>query len=147
MIVDIRNQYEYDIGHFQNARNLETFTYSETWSSLDKLFNKKVTSIEETEIIGQKQKPIYMYCTGGIRCEKASAYLVAKGYENVFQLQGGIHRYLETFPDGGLFRGKNFVFDTRVSIPTESKAISSEITGNEVKSSLILHMCLNTVII
>ncbi|KAG9138181.1 hypothetical protein Leryth_001409 [Lithospermum erythrorhizon] len=59
-----------------------------------------------------------MYCTGGIRCEMASAYIKSKGagFENVFQLYGGIQRYLEQFPDGGFFKGKNFVFDHRVSV-------------------------------
>ncbi|MCD7448610.1 hypothetical protein HAX54_044864 [Datura stramonium] len=61
---------------------------------------------------------ILMYCTGGIRCEMASAYIRSKGagFENVFQLYGGIQRYLEQYPDGGFFRGKNFVFDHRVSV-------------------------------
>ncbi|KAK3012269.1 hypothetical protein RJ639_012180 [Escallonia herrerae] len=61
---------------------------------------------------------ILMYCTGGIRCEMASAYVRSKGagFENVFQLFGGIQRYLEQFPDGGFFKGKNFVFDHRVSV-------------------------------
>ena len=59
-----------------------------------------------------KQKDnIFMYCTGGIRCEKASSYLKHLGLSNVFQLNGGIHRYLEAFPDGGNFQGKKFVFD------------------------------------
>ena len=60
-----------------------------------------------------------MFCTGGIRCEKASAMLKSRGVENVFQLRGGIHRYLEAYPSnqGGLFRGKNFVFDHRVGVP------------------------------
>lgn len=52
-----------------------------------------------------------MYCTGGIRCEKASVYMKSKGVKDVYQLKGGIHRYMEAFPDGGFFKGKNFVFD------------------------------------
>jgi UPF0176 protein len=70
-----------------------------------------------------------LYCTGGIRCEKASSYLRAQGFDAVYQLQGGIHRYLEAFPDGGLFKGKNFVFDSRlataaaVSAPEEAPEV------------------------
>lgn len=68
-----------------------------------------------------------MYCTGGIRCEKASAYLKHLGLENVYQLQGGIHRYLEQFPDGGgLFQGKNFVFDQRVTMASEDKTVTGQ---------------------
>ncbi len=77
-----------------------------------------------------------MYCTGGIRCEKASAYLKAKGYNNVFQLQGGIHKYLEEFPQGGTFHGKNFVFDSRVSMgPTTEGAAGGEIKNFDGSSS------------
>jgi predicted sulfurtransferase len=100
--VDVRNSFEYDVGHFTGAINLHTYTYSETWSALDTVLKDKDPSDN-----------IYMYCTGGIRCEKASVYVRARGYKNVFQLEGGIHRYLEAFPDG-LFQGKNFVFDKRV---------------------------------
>lgn len=65
---------------------------------------------------------ILMYCTGGIRCEMASAYIRSKGagFENVFQLFGGIQRYLEQFPDGGFFKGKNFVYDPRISVGSSS---------------------------
>uniref|UniRef100_A0A7C9DRD5 Rhodanese domain-containing protein n=1 Tax=Opuntia streptacantha TaxID=393608 RepID=A0A7C9DRD5_OPUST len=63
-----------------------------------------------------------MYCTGGIRCEMASAYIRSKGtgFENVFQLFGGVQRYLEQFPDGGFFKGKNFVYDPRISVGSSS---------------------------
>ncbi|KAK9673374.1 hypothetical protein RND81_12G163600 [Saponaria officinalis] len=66
-----------------------------------------------------------MYCTGGIRCEMASAYIRSKGsgFENVFQLYGGIQRYLEQFPDGGFFKGKNFVYDPRISVGSSSECI------------------------
>ncbi|GAB5037238.1 rhodanese-like domain-containing protein 6-like [Nannochloropsis oceanica] len=63
----------------------------------------------------KKDTKILMYCTGGVRCERASAFLQARGYRKVVQLQGGIQRYLEAFPDGGFFQGKNFVFDERVT--------------------------------
>jgi predicted sulfurtransferase len=107
VLLDVRNQFEYDIGHFQAAEPLNVATYAESWSALDQLLTQKCAD---------KNEPVYMYCTGGIRCEKASVYVKAKGYNNVYQLQGGIHRYLESYPDGGHFRGKNFVFDGRVSM-------------------------------
>ena len=61
-----------------------------------------------------------MYCTGGVRCEKASAFLRQQGVPEVYQLKGGIHRYLEQYPDGGKFRGSNFVFDGRVVQKTDT---------------------------
>lgn len=66
-----------------------------------------------------RDKLVMMYCTGGVRCERASAYLRDKGlgFQNVVQLHGGIQRYLEAFPKGGHFSGKNFVFDERISMP------------------------------
>lgn len=118
IVLDIRNEFEYDIGHFKGATNLKTFTYSETWSAMEK-------ALEDTEASTQTRthKPIFMYCTGGIRCEKASAYLRAKGLNDVYQLKGGIHRYMEKYPDGGLFQGKEFVFDCRVSVPPSNSSI------------------------
>ncbi|CAI5481459.1 unnamed protein product [Closterium sp. Yama58-4] len=66
-----------------------------------------------------RNKTVLMYCTGGVRCESATAYLRSKGpgFQDVVQLSGGIVRYLEAFPDGGFFRGKNFVFDHRLAVP------------------------------
>ena len=66
---------------------------------------------------------VLMYCTGGIRCEKASIMLKQRGVQDVFQLSGGIHRYLERYPDGGLFKGKNFVFDKRISLGPATAAV------------------------
>lgn len=68
-------------------------------------------------------KQVLMYCTGGIRCEKASAYVKSKGLDDVAQLAGGIHRYLEEFPDGGFFKGKNFVFDQRGALGSTNQSI------------------------
>jgi len=125
LLLDIRNEFEYDIGHFENALNIGTFTYAETFKALDEVFQKQqqepqtasvaMDNVEEAVKPPQDTK-ILMYCTGGIRCEKASAYLRAMGHDNVYQLQGGIHRYLEAYPEGGKFLGKNFVFDSRVSV-------------------------------
>ena len=67
-----------------------------------------------------------MYCTGGIRCEKASAMLQKRGVTDVSQLQGGIHRYLETFGQDGYFCGKNFVFDQRVALAPNGSSTTSD---------------------
>lgn len=74
----------------------------------------------------QAKDKVLMYCTGGIRCEKASAYLKHLGLPRVYQLQGGIHRYLEQFPDGGLFQGKNFVFDQRVTMASQDETVAGK---------------------
>ncbi|CAD6267459.1 unnamed protein product [Miscanthus lutarioriparius] len=110
VVLDARNVYETRIGKFNvpNAKTLdpEIRQYSDLPSWID----------EHAEQL--RGKSILMYCTGGIRCEMASAYIRSKGegFENVFQLYGGIQRYLEQFPDGGYFEGKNFVFDHRISV-------------------------------
>lgn len=110
VVLDARNVYETRIGKF-NVPNVKTLDpeirqYSDLPSWIDK---------HAEQLHG---KSILMYCTGGIRCEMASAYIRSKGegFENVFQLYGGIQRYLEQFPDGGYFEGKNFVFDHRISV-------------------------------
>ncbi|XP_050273722.1 rhodanese-like domain-containing protein 6 [Quercus robur] len=110
VLLDARNLYETRIGKF-HVPNVETLDpgirqYSDLPSWID----------DKSEQL--KGKRVLMYCTGGIRCEMASAYIRSKGagFENVFQLYGGIQRYLEQFPDGGFFKGKNFVFDHRISV-------------------------------
>ncbi|XP_049403303.1 rhodanese-like domain-containing protein 6 [Solanum stenotomum] len=117
VLVDARNLYETRIGKFYTP-NVETLDpeirqYSDLPSWIDNNSEK---------LCGNN---ILMYCTGGIRCEMASAYIRSKGagFENVFQLYGGIQRYLEQFPDGGFFRGKNFVFDHRVSVGSSDSRI------------------------
>ncbi|CAH1450576.1 unnamed protein product [Lactuca virosa] len=107
VLLDARNLYETRIGKFCSP-NFETLDpkirqYSDLSNWVD----------DNSEKIRGKQ--ILMYCTGGIRCEVASAYIKSKGegFENVFQLYGGIQRYMEEFPEGGFFKGKNFVFDHR----------------------------------
>ncbi|KAJ4833534.1 Rhodanese-like domain-containing protein 6 [Turnera subulata] len=110
VLLDARNLYETRIGKFHTP-NVETLDpgirqYSDLPSWID----------DNSEHL--RGKSVLMYCTGGIRCEMASAYIKSKGsgFENVFQLFGGIQRYLEQFPDGGYFKGKNFVFDHRISV-------------------------------
>ena len=105
-LIDTRNIYEIEIGKFKTALNPMTQNFRE--------FPKK---FERLEI--DKSDQIAMYCTGGIRCEKASAYLKSKGYKNIFQLQGGIINYLKYHKQketNGLWDGECFVFDNRVSV-------------------------------
>ena len=107
VLVDMRNHYESEIGHFRNAITPDVDTFRE---SLD--------LIEEDLREHKEDKKLVMYCTGGIRCEKASAYYKHKGFKNVFQLEGGIINYVRQIEEEGLenkFLGKNFVFDQRRS--------------------------------
>ena len=107
VLVDMRNHYESEIGHFINAVKPDVDTFRE---SLD---------IIEADLKDHKEdKKLVMYCTGGIRCEKASAYYKHKGFKNVYQLEGGIINYVRQVEAKGLenkFIGKNFVFDERRS--------------------------------
>ncbi|MEZ4777945.1 MAG: rhodanese-related sulfurtransferase [Flavobacteriaceae bacterium] len=105
VLVDMRNHYESEIGHFKNAITPDVDTFRD---SLD--------IIEEDLKDHKEDKNLVMYCTGGIRCEKASAYYKHKGFKNVFQLEGGIIEYTRQVKSLGLenkFIGKNFVFDHR----------------------------------
>jgi UPF0176 protein len=106
IVVDMRNHYESEIGHFTNAIKPDVDTFRES------------LPIIENQLSSHKQdKNLLMYCTGGIRCEKASAYFKHKGFENVFQLEGGIIEYTRQIKAEGLeskFIGKNFVFDHRL---------------------------------
>ena len=107
ILVDMRNHYESEIGHFKNAITPDVDTFRD---SLD--------IIEEQLAEHKEDKNLVMYCTGGIRCEKASAYYKHKGFKNVFQLEGGIIEYTRQVRDHELenkFIGKNFVFDDRRS--------------------------------
>ncbi len=107
ILVDMRNHYESEIGHFKNAITPDVDTFRE---SLD--------IIEEDLKDHKEDKNLVMYCTGGIRCEKASAYYKHKGFKNVYQLEGGIINYVRQVDANGLenkFIGKNFVFDERRS--------------------------------
>ncbi|MBT1686418.1 oxygen-dependent tRNA uridine(34) hydroxylase TrhO [Dawidia soli] len=105
IIIDMRNHYESEVGHFQGAilPNVDTF--------------REELQIAEDLMRDQKDKNLLMYCTGGIRCEKASAWMKHIGFKNVFQLNGGIIKYAQEIKEKGLgskFIGKNFVFDERL---------------------------------
>lgn len=121
VVIDVRNGYEAAVGRFEHPRllNPQTRSFSE-WP---------VWVRRNREAL--KDKRVLMYCTGGIRCEKASAFLRATGVsDRVEQLQGGIHRYLEHFPDGGhCWKGENFVFDKRIGMSGEAVASSEAAAG------------------
>jgi UPF0176 protein len=105
VIVDMRNHYESEVGHFRNAIRPDVDTFREELNVVEQLMRE------------QKDKNLLMYCTGGIRCEKASAWMKHQGFENVYQLEGGIIKYTQDVRDRGLenkFIGKNFVFDERL---------------------------------
>jgi UPF0176 protein len=105
IVVDMRNHYEYEVGHFDGAIEVPSDTFRDQLPMSAEMLDE------------QKDKTIIMYCTGGIRCEKASAYLLHKGFSNVFHLEGGIIHYANSVKEQGLenkFHGKNFVFDNRM---------------------------------
>lgn len=105
LIVDTRNDYEVAIGTFRNATSPGTTTFRE------------FPDYVQQQLADKKDQKIAMFCTGGIRCEKATSFLKANGFEQVFHLQGGILKYLETVPEEeNLWQGDCFVFDDRVSV-------------------------------
>ena len=109
VIIDTRNHYEVEIGTFNNALNPKTNSFRE--------FPAWVTSTLEKMPDINKKSRIAMFCTGGIRCEKATSYLKEQGYQNVFHLEGGILKYFEDVSGKeNLWKGECFVFDNRVSL-------------------------------
>jgi UPF0176 protein len=105
IIIDTRNTYETEIGIFKGAIDPKLNIFSEFPDWVEKNLDPK------------KHKKVAMFCTGGIRCEKASSYMLAAGFENVYHLKGGILKYLETVPaDESQWDGACFVFDKRVSV-------------------------------
>ena len=114
IVVDMRNHYESEIGHFEGAITPDVDTFRDSLSIIEEDLSKH-----------KEDKNLVMYCTGGIRCEKASAYFKHKGFKNVYQLEGGIIEYARQVKNQGLnnkFVGKNFVFDER-----RSEAISEDV--------------------
>ncbi len=105
IVIDMRNHYEYEVGHFENAIEIPSDTFREQLPMAVDMMK------------GNEEKNIIMYCTGGIRCEKASAYMLHNGFKNVFHLEGGIINYAKETNEKKLatkFIGKNFVFDNRL---------------------------------
>lgn len=109
VVVDTRNDYEVGIGTFNGAMDpaIKSFAQLPDWINQNSALNP---------VSGNKPK-VAMFCTGGIRCEKSTAYLRAQGFDEVYHLEGGILKYLETVPESqSLWRGQCFVFDERVSV-------------------------------
>jgi len=105
VLIDTRNGYEYDIGTFQGAVDPRTTTF------------RQFPAYVEKNLDPAKHKKIAMFCTGGIRCEKASSYMLEQGFEEVYHLQGGILKYLETVPaEASKWQGECFVFDQRIAV-------------------------------
>jgi UPF0176 protein len=105
LLIDTRNDYEIEIGTFKNALNPNTDSFRE--------FPQFVTN----NLDSNKNKKIAMFCTGGVRCEKSTAYLKEQGFDEVYHLEGGILKYLEEVPkDDTLWQGDCFVFDNRVAV-------------------------------
>lgn len=115
VVIDMRNHYESEVGHFENAICPDVDTFRDSLPIIEDMLEDK------------KDKNIVMYCTGGIRCEKASAYYKHKGFEKVHQLEGGIIEYARQVKQQGItnkFKGKNFVFDDRLGERISDEIIS-----------------------
>lgn len=130
IVIDTRNSYESKIGHFKNALQPEMKNFRE-WPIV-------VETLSE-----YKDKTIVTYCTGGIRCEKASAYLIKKGFKNVYQLDGGILTYIKKYPDT-FWHGGMFVFDGRKVVEPNTKdelkhTANCELCGNPTSYYINCH--------
>ncbi len=112
VVVDTRNDYEVDLGTFAHAINPQIKTFSELPSWV-----QNSRALGTAAGVGGKKPKVAMFCTGGIRCEKSTAYMRAQGFDEVYHLEGGILKYLETIaPEQSLWQGECFVFDERVSV-------------------------------
>ena len=110
IIIDVRNEFEIQLGSFEKSINPKTKSFTE------------FKSFVKNDLCNFKNKKIAMFCTGGIRCEKASSYMIMKGFKDVYQLDGGILKYLENIKKtNSLWKGECFVFDDRVSLKNELK--------------------------
>lgn len=115
LFVDMRNHYEYEVGHFDKAIEIPSDTFREQLSMVVNMLQH------------EKDKKIVIYCTGGIRCEKASAWMLHNGFKNVYQVEGGIIEYVRRAREKGLplkFTAKNFVFDRRLGERITSDVIA-----------------------
>jgi len=149
IVIDTRNHYEVSIGTFQNSINPNTRNFSE--------FPKWVDDHLDTHLENKEFTNIAMFCTGGIRCEKATSLLKKKGYKNIYHLQGGILQYLdEVKEEKNLFEGECFVFDKRVALDHELKKGSYSICHacgmpvsiqdqkrKEYREGIQCHFCIN----
>lgn len=125
VVLDVRSKYEHELGHFKNAMRLDIDNFREFPEQLEAIRNLK-------------DKKILTYCTGGIKCEKASAFLLSQGFENVYQLHGGIVKYGKE-AQGKDFEGNCYVFDKRVSVPVNS-VNPNVVSSCKVCGTLSTHM-------
>ena len=149
IIIDTRNHYEVSIGTFQDSINPNTRNFSEFPMWVDHHLDSHIENRESTNIA--------MFCTGGVRCEKATSLLKKKGYKNIYHLQGGILQYLDDISEeDNLFEGECFVFDKRVALDHELKKGSYSICHacgmpvsiqdqkrKEYKEGIQCHFCIN----
>ena len=149
IVIDTRNHYEVSIGSFKKSINPNTKNFSEFPEWVDDNLGKYLGD--------EDSKNIAMFCTGGIRCEKATSLLKKKGYKNIFHLQGGILKYLEDMSkEESLFEGECFVFDKRVALDHELKQGSYSIChacgmpisiedqkNKEYREGIQCHFCAN----
>ena len=149
IVIDTRNHYEVSIGSFKKSINPNTENFSE--------FPKWVDDNLENHLGNKKYKNIAMFCTGGIRCEKATSLLKKKGYKNIYHLKGGILKYLADISnEESMFEGECFVFDKRVALDHQLKKGSYAICHacgmpistqdqkrEEYKEGIQCHFCLN----
>lgn len=105
LLIDVRNQFEVEVGSFEGAIDPRTASF------------RQFPEFVQSQLDPTKHKKVAMFCTGGIRCEKASSYMLSQGFEQVYHLEGGILKYLEEVPlQESLWRGECFVFDQRVAV-------------------------------
>jgi UPF0176 protein len=124
VIVDTRNEYEVKLGTFKGAINPQTENF------------RDFPAYVKTELMDKKDKKIAMFCTGGIRCEKSTAYLKKLGFNNVYQLHGGILNYLEVTPDErSKWEGSCFVFDERVALDSHLNSLPKGSIDTEWKNN------------
>jgi UPF0176 protein len=124
VILDARNDYEFRTGSFTGAINPETRKFSELPDFVEKHFDPHL------------HKRVAMFCTGGIRCEKLAPYMKERGFDEVYQLSGGILKYLETVPDGeSRWQGECFVFDDRITVDVKLEKGNSKDLSQVVGSS------------
>ncbi len=124
ILIDTRNSYEFGVGTFKGAIDPKTESFGE------------FPAYVREHLHNQKNKKIAMFCTGGIRCEKASSFMLNEGFENVFHLKGGILKYLEVVPkEQSRWQGACFVFDERVAVEH----------GLEISDFSLCHGCMNPV--
>jgi len=121
IVVDMRNDYEFKVGHFKNSIHPGLRNFRD--------LAEKVSELDEVKEASRQGKKILNVCTGGIRCEKASGFLIKKGFENIYQLDGGMHTYMEKYP-GQDFLGSLYVFDGRETMEfATEKGLPREIVG------------------